>query len=146
MSGADDISDEELEQAPISPRVGAASPTRTPFGRMEEPGGGTAGGSPAAAAAAANGGAAGSGGPRAPREGRPGGPGERQHGGFGGDKIEAPSWSGILSEWNSYKRKVAIWEAATSALPEKRAPQLMMKLSGTAWDATEGLHLPDLAG
>ena len=64
---------------------------------------------------------------------------------FNGDKIEVPAWNGSMAEWNNYRRKVAVWKQATTTHPTKRAAQLIMRLSATAWEATEAMSLDELA-
>ena len=61
------------------------------------------------------------------------------------DKVEAPSWGGELSTWNAYRRRVQVWVAATGTPADKRAAQLIIRLSGTAWECTESLDLSTLA-
>ena len=50
-----------------------------------------------------------------------------------------------MSTWNAYRRRVQVWVAATGTPSDKRAAQLIIRLSGTAWECTESLDLSTLA-
>ena len=133
-------SDEE-EQRPVAPVPPAGRPetrrpslTRTPtaamLGAEDAPVDGVPAGTPAPRPARP----AASSGAREPTGG----------GGGGGEDRDVPSWDGSLGTWNNYKRRVSIWESATTLAPERRAPKLLLKLSDTAWESTGSIDVAAL--